>query len=876
MSRFPFQSPFTSDFNPAPEHTQRTRNQDRKLHLEYQASFQKTRNLLLQAAKYPSGDIAIYNETTMRIYLTYHAESAVLKFTSCNGAYKHDWDPQEVDFESPAFRHGFLMTGERTLDVAAQKLGIKPGQPVLDIETSFGHSSRYLHLKYGASMTRARVHKLAHNYHALASCINYHIGLLPHINSHKENFADLNWKGGQFDHIISLMNLASFTPMVRASVLRIASHHLKPRGKMFLEEFCLAREPDDYDEDEVRVLRQVFGQHAMEMGTAEDLSEKLKVAAGFKFIQFEDVSHEARSSVLQLAITTEERGDERHQKADESAKVTDESPNDRDIHISAALFYHVIALLLSNDLIHIYRATVQLRHRLDGTSQGARYAAQVIAVASSSKPTVEEKGKEKAVSPEDPEESVSEVDTTPGPSSKAKGKQKATAASVEDFNDPVIRSMRKQRIKSVLASIEELKFSLSREQNSKDKGKGKATAPVAHFAMLEVPVELLPPERRSKGTGKGTIMAWIEGPEEEDPAKGDPAELDTASKPGSALESAFSSDSETTAVAGPSSKGKAKMDSEKKGKGNVSASSEIVVNTEDAEASKTGPASDPTVIGESKPDSADRVLYHVDPTGNVYLSYPRGDAKQDEEEDQDHETKEIAGESAKSGSADTAPHKDGPQDSQDLAVVETPAAPMADNMKEASPASGSQPVGKTFEFGPLIKAKAKSIIDALVGATAVGPKSNLADNLLILAETASKRNDAAGSSTNVTKGSDSGPRDDGVSKNVTEPEIIGGKQATPMAETKDLPKTSPKPKPASPELPSEPKVASKQEGMDLKEASPLIQTASKFQVTLEIQGDFKPAPVPKPDAAAEPAAESSKKTVQSRAPEGAPKPEATL
>lgn len=756
----------------------------------------------------------------MRIYLTYHAESTILKFTSFNGVYKHDWDPREVDFESPAFHHGFLMTGERTLDVAAHRLGIKPGQPVLDIETSFGHSSRYLYRKYGARMMRARAHKLAPTYHALASCINYHVGLLPHIDSDKENFADPNWKGGQFDHIISLMNLASFTPIVRASVLRIASHHLKPRGKMFLEEFCLAREADDYDEDEVNVLRQVFGPQAMEMGTPEEFSETLKVAAGFKFIQFEDVSHEARSSVLQLAITTEERGDESPQKADESPKMTDESPKDRDIHISAALFYHVIALLLSNDLIHIYRATVQLRNRLNGTSQGARFAAQVVAgsisekhtaTASSSKPTGKGKGKEKAVSPE---ESVSEVDTTPGPSSKAKGKQKATAASVEDFGDPSIRAMRKQRIKSVLASIEELKFSLSREQNSKDKGKGKATAPVAHFGALELPSELLPPGRRRKGTGKESIMAWIEGPEEEDPAEEGPAELDTAPKPGSAPESASSSASKTAAVAGPSSKKKAKKESKKKGKGKVSASSEINVDTGNAGACKTGPASDPTVIGESKPNSAGRVIYYVDPSGDIYLSYPRGDAKQDEEEDQDHGKKEIAGESAKSGSADTAPHNDGPQDSQVLAVVETPVAPMADNMKEASLASGSQPVEKTSEFGPLIKttpqSQAKTILDALVGATAVGPKSNLADKFLILAETASKRNTAAGSSANMTKGSDSGPQDDGVPKNVT------------------------------------------------------------------VQRDSKPAPVPKPDAAAESAVDSSKKTVQSRAPAGAPKLEEAL
>lgn len=171
-----------------------------KWHMHFPTSIHKTRARLLEWA-----ETGTYECHAINWYYAYLAQKFIHGSSHpATGIYKERWTPEET--ERSDHRH-YMYIDDEILDHAASQLGLKPCQHVLDIDSAFGHTGRYLHQKYGTIVTRVRPGDSARIYHTISSCIDLHTGFTSRAYSSPEDFFELLWGQGNFDSVISLMTL---------------------------------------------------------------------------------------------------------------------------------------------------------------------------------------------------------------------------------------------------------------------------------------------------------------------------------------------------------------------------------------------------------------------------------------------------------------------------------------------------------------------------------------------------------------------------------------------------------------------------------------------------------------------------------------------
>ncbi len=141
--------------------------------------------------------------------------------------------------DTEAFAHMHYL-GTDSLDGAAAKLGLKAGQEILDVGSGFGGTGRYLGAKYGCTVTGVELQEAIA---AIAERINRKF------NEHEDrlvvktivgDFLDVDL-GQDFDHALSLLAILHVPLAQRTLWFRKISRHLKPGGKLYIEDYFRRR-----------------------------------------------------------------------------------------------------------------------------------------------------------------------------------------------------------------------------------------------------------------------------------------------------------------------------------------------------------------------------------------------------------------------------------------------------------------------------------------------------------------------------------------------------------------------------------------------------------------------------------------------------------
>lgn len=199
---------------------------------------------------------------------------------------KATWEPQ--DTSSFDCMHYF---GNAALDHAANKIGLKPGDRVLDIGSGFGGTGRYLHQNYGADVTGI---ELQAGIHEMAKTINQRNGMESCVRSLNADFTQLVL-AEPVDHIVSFLCINHIPD--RGRVFGKVAELLKPGGILHIEDLYLRSPLDEQSETQ---LRNVMS--CPYLPSLERYKEDLE-GPGFRDIEIEDMSEAWSAFVHERAVT---------------------------------------------------------------------------------------------------------------------------------------------------------------------------------------------------------------------------------------------------------------------------------------------------------------------------------------------------------------------------------------------------------------------------------------------------------------------------------------------------------------------------------------------------------------------------------------------
>ncbi|UKZ74111.1 hypothetical protein TrVFT333_001769 [Trichoderma virens FT-333] len=226
----------------------------------------------------PVGDMALYNLERVKKSLDALAD-------------KPTWNLSDTaDFDCMHY------LGDIALEKACQTLGMQPGQTVVDIGSGFSATGRYLHKHYGVDVTGI---ELQPEIHQFAEIITQRNGLSEGVRSVNADFTKLT-VDTPVDYIVSFLCILHIPD--RDTLFQKAADTLKPGGKIYIEDY-FAR--TTLSEDAADQLRNILSCPHL---PSRDQYIRDLTNAGFRDVQFEDMSEEWAKFVHERAINNRQKG----------------------------------------------------------------------------------------------------------------------------------------------------------------------------------------------------------------------------------------------------------------------------------------------------------------------------------------------------------------------------------------------------------------------------------------------------------------------------------------------------------------------------------------------------------------------------------------
>ena len=187
--------------------------------------------------------------------------------------------------------------GDAALDHAASKLGLKPGDRVVDIGSGFSATGRYLHQKYGVDVTGV---ELQGGIHQIAETITRKNEMGTRVRSVNGDFTKVALEG-PVDCIVSFLCILHIPD--RGPLFEKAARLLKPGGKLYIEDFFASGPLSD---ESAAQLRDVMS--CPRLPTREEYLDDL-TRAGFVDIETEDMSTAWSEFVHERAVAYRAKAD---------------------------------------------------------------------------------------------------------------------------------------------------------------------------------------------------------------------------------------------------------------------------------------------------------------------------------------------------------------------------------------------------------------------------------------------------------------------------------------------------------------------------------------------------------------------------------------
>lgn len=186
--------------------------------------------------------------------------------------------------------------GDAALERACQTLGMERGQTVVDIGSGFSATGRFLHKRCGVDVTGI---ELQPEIHQLAEKITERNGLAAGVRSVNADFTKLTLDK-PVDYIISFLCILHIPD--RDTLFQKAASTLKQGGKLYIEDFfartALSKEVGDQ-------LRDVVS--CPYLPSRDQYISDLE-KAGFRDVQFEEMTEEWAKFVHERAVSNRQKG----------------------------------------------------------------------------------------------------------------------------------------------------------------------------------------------------------------------------------------------------------------------------------------------------------------------------------------------------------------------------------------------------------------------------------------------------------------------------------------------------------------------------------------------------------------------------------------
>ena len=192
--------------------------------------------------------------------------------------------------------------GDVALELCAHKLGLQPGQRVLDIGSGFSATGRFLASRYQVRVTGIELQPEIHELAKTITSRNAEGRVIRNVRSVNADFLTLTEDEvyGQderipFDHTLSILCIMHLPQSARRPFFRQAHKYLKVGGRIYIEDYYQRKPLTD---DERTKLRNLVA--CTFLPTESEYSATV-VEAGFDAIEFADVTEHWRDILLTRA-----------------------------------------------------------------------------------------------------------------------------------------------------------------------------------------------------------------------------------------------------------------------------------------------------------------------------------------------------------------------------------------------------------------------------------------------------------------------------------------------------------------------------------------------------------------------------------------------
>jgi len=198
--------------------------------------------------------------------------------------------------------------GDTALERCASKLSLRPSQHILDIGSGYSHTGRFFATRYHVKVTGIELQREVHELAQAITARNIEPRVVKDVTSVNADFLTLDpqtlgEKEASFDHVVSFLCIVHIPQASRQLLLRQAARYLKPNGRLYIEDFFARNQPTAAERSQLDGI--------MACSYLPDAAEWVHdlEAAGFGEVEFEDVSTEWTSLVVERATNYKADGE---------------------------------------------------------------------------------------------------------------------------------------------------------------------------------------------------------------------------------------------------------------------------------------------------------------------------------------------------------------------------------------------------------------------------------------------------------------------------------------------------------------------------------------------------------------------------------------